>query len=59
MADDSLVNSPKKGYLISLPARLEAILYLKGRPIKIKELADLSNETEEAVEHALLELFLN
>ena len=38
----------------SLATRLEAILYLKGRPIGIGELADLSNASRQEVEQALL-----
>ncbi|MDP6193605.1 MAG: SMC-Scp complex subunit ScpB, partial [Prochlorococcus sp.] len=41
---------------ISLPARLEAILYLKGRPIALKEIAELAKESEADVEQALLAL---
>ena len=41
---------------ISLQARLEAILYLKGKPTSTKELAELSGETESSVEQALLTL---
>ncbi|MGB1416830.1 MAG: SMC-Scp complex subunit ScpB [Synechococcus sp.] len=38
----------------SLATRLEAILYLKGRPVSIGELADLSRASREEVEQALL-----
>ncbi len=38
---------------ISLPARLEAILYLKGKPMTINELTELSHENESAVNQAL------
>ena len=38
----------------SLATRLEAILYLKGRPIGIGELAELSHASHQEVEQALL-----
>ena len=41
---------------ISLPARLEAILYLKGRPLSSKEISSLANVSEAAVEEALMVL---
>ena len=41
---------------ISLPARLEAILYLKGKPIKLSEMAELAHESEDNVEQALFAL---
>ncbi len=41
---------------ISLPARLEAILYLKGRPVALKELAELTKESEESIGQALFAL---
>ncbi|WP_320674710.1 SMC-Scp complex subunit ScpB [Prochlorococcus sp. MIT 1341] len=41
---------------VSLQARIEAILYLKGKPTSAKELAELSGETESSVEEALLTL---
>ncbi len=41
---------------ISLPARLEAILYLKGKPISLKEISELAQENEDHVEQALLAL---
>ena len=40
----------------SLATRLEAILYLKGRPISVGELKELSRSSREEVEQALLEL---
>tara|TARA_Y100001968_G_C19382007_1_gene730820 strand:- start:460 stop:990 length:531 start_codon:yes stop_codon:yes gene_type:complete len=40
--------------LISLPARLEAILYLKGRAMSLKELSELVNESQTEVEQAIL-----
>ncbi len=56
MAVGNTHNSAEERHDLSLPARLEAILYLKGKPIKAKELAELSNEDETAVEQALLQL---
>ena len=38
----------------SLASRLEAILYLKGRPVSTKELADLAHAERRDVEQALL-----
>ena len=40
----------------SLATRLEAILYLKGRPVSIGELADLAKVNRSAVEEALVAL---
>jgi len=47
MADDST---------ISLPARLEAILYLKGRSLSLRELAELATRREPEVEEAMVAL---
>ena len=41
---------------LSLPARLEAILYLKGRPLSLEELAALSGVSASAAEQGLLVL---
>lgn len=41
---------------LSQPARLEAILYLKGRPMSLAELANLSGLSNEDVEIALITL---
>ncbi len=41
---------------ISLPARLEAILYLKGKPTTSKEMADLVKKDIADVEQALIAL---
>jgi segregation and condensation protein B len=41
---------------LSQPARLEAILYLKGRPLSLAELASLSGMEREDVEVALITL---
>ncbi len=39
---------------ISLPAKLEAILYLKGKPVEITEMAELTQETENDIQQAML-----
>jgi len=41
---------------LSLPARLEAILYLKGRPLTLQELAELSGVSPSEAEQGLLVL---
>ena len=41
---------------LSIPARLEAILYLKGRPLTLVELADLAGLERETAELALITL---
>jgi len=41
---------------LSLPARLEAILYLKGRPLSLAELADIAGMEREQTELALITL---
>ena len=56
MATDSPIQERSEVAIISLPARLEAILYLKGRPVSIKEMAELAQETEEHIEQALMAL---
>ncbi len=55
MANDS-ANSRHEDSSISLPARLEAILYLKGRPVSLKEMSELTEESESSVEQALTAL---
>ena len=45
-----------EGKEISLPARIEGILYLKGRPTTSKEMAELLREDLDNVEKALWEL---
>ena len=56
MTTDS--NSPnfKEEVRISLAAQLEAILYLKGKPLSIHEMAEHANSTRTEVEQALFEL---
>ncbi len=56
MARDQTSHSNFENPDISLPARLEAILYLKGRPISLKEISELAQESEASVEQALLVL---
>ncbi|MEY3464320.1 MAG: SMC-Scp complex subunit ScpB [Cyanobacteriota bacterium] len=41
---------------LSLPARLEAILYLKGRPLGLGELAEIAGTTREEAELGLITL---
>ena len=41
---------------ISLAARLEAVLYLKGRALTLKELVELTDETAASVQEALIAL---
>ena len=41
---------------LSLPARMEAILYLKGRPLTLRELAEIAAISREQVEIALITL---
>ena len=41
---------------ISLPAKIEAILYLKGRPTSSKEMAELLDKEISEIEKALWEL---
>ena len=43
---------------ISLPAKIEAILYLKGRPTSSKEMAELLDKDIAEIEKALWELSL-
>ena len=44
---------------LSLPARLEAILYLKGRSMTLGELAEISSVSREQVELGLITLMAN
>ncbi|QEY33381.1 SMC-Scp complex subunit ScpB [Synechococcus sp. RSCCF101] len=50
---DAAAHPPRS---VSLPARLEAILYLKGRPLTLSELAELAGTDADAVEMALITL---
>ncbi|WP_320667748.1 SMC-Scp complex subunit ScpB [Prochlorococcus sp. MIT 1307] len=56
MAIDASINSPEKATDISLPSRLEAILYLKGKPLSVKEMTELVQESKASVEEALVVL---
>ena len=56
VATFSSINNQNLSLDISLPSRLEAILYLKGKPISIKEMAELTQENESSVEQALMVL---
>ena len=56
MSADSHIRNRDEGSDISLPARLEAILYLKGRPVSLKEMMELSNESKPDIEQALIAL---
>ena len=40
----------------SLPAKIEAVLYLKGKPLSPKELAEIVLEPESSIEQALITL---
>ena len=50
--DDTTQNQPE----LSLPARLEAILYLKGRSLTLGELAEISGVSRDQVELGLITL---
>ena len=54
MAQNLTLNSFEEHSDISLPARLEAILYLKGRPVSLKEMAELAKESEANIKEGLL-----
>ncbi|KGG12494.1 MULTISPECIES: SMC-Scp complex subunit ScpB [Prochlorococcus] len=41
---------------ISLPAKLEAVLYLKGKPLSISEMAEIVEQSEKLIEEALFAL---
>ena len=56
MANESTIDGDTQITDISLPARLEAILYLKGKPLSLNEMAELVKETKASVEEALLAL---
>ena len=56
MANESTIDNDTQITDISLPARLEAILYLKGKPLSLNEMAELVQETKASVEEALLAL---
>ncbi len=41
---------------ISIPARIEAVLYLKGKPLSILEISEILDETNSQIEEALFAL---
>ncbi len=41
---------------ISLPARIEAVLYLKGKPLNVIEISEILKESNASIEQALLAL---
>tara|TARA_B100000700_G_scaffold313496_1_gene398612 strand:+ start:1560 stop:2093 length:534 start_codon:yes stop_codon:yes gene_type:complete len=43
-------------YELSLPAKIEAILYLKGRPVQLKELTEILEVEKALIEEALIAL---
>ena len=51
-----LERSNMQEFNLSLPARLEAILYLKGKALSISELAELASASEKEAEQGLLAL---
>ncbi len=54
MATESSTELMDGDLSISLPARLEAILYLKGAPVSLKEMADIAQTDEQDVQQAIL-----
>ena len=56
MAIVTPINTPEKATEISLPSRLEAILYLKGKPLSITEMSEVVQEPKAFVEEALIAL---
>ena len=52
----SPIKSLAASFGLSLPARLEAILYLKGRPLSLAELADIAGIDRSQAELALITL---
>ena len=51
-----LERSNMQEFNLSLPARLEAILYLKGKALSTAELAELADAREQETEQGLLAL---
>ena len=41
---------------ISLPAQIEAVLYLKGKPLTISEISEALNQSTESIQEALIAL---
>ena len=56
MAKFPTINTTNQTTDISLPARLEAILYLKGKPVSLDEICEVAQETKDSVEQALIAL---
>ena len=56
MAIATPINTPEETTEISLPSRLEAILYLKGKPLSITEMSEVVQEPKAFVEEALIAL---
>jgi len=55
-ADPGAAHQPGVPARLSLPAQLEAILYLKGRPLSLAELAEIAAISREEAELALITL---
>ncbi len=56
MAIVTPINTPEETTEISLPSQLEAILYLKGKPLSITEMSEVVQEPKAFVEEALIAL---
>lgn len=56
MANDNSRSLIGEDLEISLPSKLEAILYLKGRPVSLKEMAELAQESERSIQEGILTL---
>ncbi len=56
MPIDSTIEQREQKFEISLPAKLEAILYLKGKPLSISEMSSIAQESEADIEQALMAL---
>ena len=56
MAIVTPINTPEEITEISLPSQLEAILYLKGKPLSITEMSEVVQEPKAFVEEALIAL---
>ncbi|MFZ9952489.1 MAG: SMC-Scp complex subunit ScpB [Vulcanococcus sp.] len=53
---DNLTAAPTARPSLSLPARIEAILYLKGKPLSLAELAEIAGISRDEVELGLITL---
>ncbi len=56
IADNSSHLNRDEGQDISLPGKLEAVLYLKGKPLSISEMSELLDEKENLIEQAVFTL---